>query len=68
MSFTSKRGLEKINVDVLERLLGGHALVRRLGRNASRRVVADPLGPRQLTQLVDLIYKVEGRARATRAA
>jgi trehalose synthase len=52
----------------LERLLGDHALVRRLGRNARRRAVANFLGPRQLMQLVDLIYDVEGRTRATRAA
>lgn len=48
----------------LERLLGDHALVRRLGRNARRRAVANFLGPRRLTQLVDVIYRVEGRARA----
>jgi trehalose synthase len=54
--------------DALERLHGDRALVRRLGRNARRRAVANFLGPRQLTQLVDLIYSVEGRARATRAA
>jgi trehalose synthase len=52
----------------LERLLKDHALVRRLGRNARRRAVANFLGPRQLTQFVDLIYDVEGRTRTTRAA
>ena len=54
--------------DALERLLNDHGLVRRLGRNARRRSVANFLGPRQLTQLVDLIYDVEGRTRTTRAA
>ncbi len=54
--------------DALERLLHSHALVRRLGRNARRRAIANFLGPRQLTQLVDLIYSVEGRTRRSRAA
>jgi trehalose synthase len=54
--------------DALEHLLNDHALVRRLGRNARRRAVANFLGPRQLMQLVDLIYDVEGRTRTTRAA
>jgi trehalose synthase len=48
----------------LERLLGDHALVRRLGRNARRRAVTNFLAPRRLAQLVDVLYRVEGRARA----
>ena len=54
--------------DALERFLKDHALARRLGRNARRRAVANFLGPRQLMQLVDMIYDVEGRTRTTRAA
>ena len=52
----------------LERLLHDHALVRRLGRNARRRAIAKFLAPRRLAQLVDVIYTMEGRARATAAA
>jgi len=49
--------------DCLEELLADHGLARRLGRNARRRAIARFLGPRQLVQFVDLLYRVEGRAR-----
>ncbi len=54
--------------DALERLVGDHALVRRLARNARRRAITHFLAPRRLRQFVDLVYNVEGRARKTRAA
>ena len=54
--------------DALERLVGDHALVRRLGRNARRRAITHFLAPRRLRQFVDLVYNVEGRVPKTRAA
>ncbi len=49
-------------------LLERHQLARRLARNARRRAASRFLGPRQLTQHVDLLYAIEGKARARRAA
>lgn len=46
--------------DAVARLLADKALARRLGRNARRRAIAEFLGPRQLIQLLDLLYAVEG--------
>ena len=46
--------------DAVARLLADKALARRLGRNARRRAIAKFLGPRQLIQLLDLLYAVEG--------
>jgi trehalose synthase len=52
----------------LQRLLHDHALVRRLGRNARQRAITRFLAPRRLAQLVDVVYAMEGRERATQAA
>ncbi len=46
--------------DAVARLLADKALARRLGRNARRRAIAEFLGPRQLIQLLDLLYALDG--------
>lgn len=53
--------------DALALLLRDRALARRLGRNARRRAATKFLGPRQLMQFVDLLYKLEGKRRPTRS-
>ncbi|MDH3672869.1 MAG: glycosyltransferase [Gammaproteobacteria bacterium] len=49
--------------DAIARLLADKALARRLGRNARRRAIAEFLAPRQLIQLLDLLYAVAGKPR-----
>ncbi len=49
--------------DAIALLLRDHQLARRLGRNARRRAATKFLGPRQLMQFVDLLYKLERRSR-----
>jgi trehalose synthase len=52
--------------DALALLLRNRSLARRLGRNARRRAAAKFLGPRQLMQFVDLLYKLEQKTRPSR--
>lgn len=53
--------------EALAILLRDRRLARRLGRNARRRAAARFLGPRQLIQFVELLYKLEKRNRPQRS-
>lgn len=59
---TKPRDIEAFG-DAVSFLLRNPEAARRLGRNARRRVASKYLGPRRLTQFVDLLHTLEGKKR-----